>query len=118
MALVSLWVVITALRRHPIADSRALLRATAIGGPMGFLAIEAGWTVTEVGRQPWIVYEVLRTADAVTPMPGLVVPFITFTLLYCLLGAIVLWLLTLHVHRSPRVTERDAAGHAARRIPA
>lgn len=118
MALVSLWVVIAALRRRPIADSRALLRAIAIGGPMGFLAIEAGWTVTEVGRQPWIVYGVLRTADAVTPMPGLVVPFITFTLLYCLLGAIVLWLLYLHVHRSPRVTERDAMAPAARRIPA
>ncbi len=41
---------------------------------MGFIAIEAGWTVTEVGRQPWIIYGVLRTADAVTPMPGLIVP--------------------------------------------
>ena len=46
---------------------------------MGFIAIEAGWTVTEVGRQPWIVYGVLRTADAVTPMPGLIVPFLGFT---------------------------------------
>jgi cytochrome d ubiquinol oxidase subunit I len=49
--------------------------------------------VTEVGRQPWIVYGVLRTADAVTPVPGLVVPFVTFTLLYCLLGVITAWLL-------------------------
>ena len=37
------------------------------------IAIEAGWVVTEVGRQPWIVYNIVRTADAVTPMPGLVV---------------------------------------------
>ena len=68
---------------------------------MGFIAIEAGWTVTEVGRQPWIVYDVLRTADAVTPMPGLVVPFIVFTLLYCFLGVIVVYLLHRQIIRSP-----------------
>ena len=60
---------------------------------MGFLAIEAGWTVTEVGRQPWVVFGVVRTSDAVTPVPGLIVPFVTFTLLYCGLGVIVVWLL-------------------------
>jgi cytochrome bd ubiquinol oxidase subunit I len=58
--------------------------------------------VTEVGRQPWVIYGVLRTRDAVTPMPGLVVPFVTFTLLYVLLGVIVVWLLWHHVLRSPR----------------
>jgi cytochrome d ubiquinol oxidase subunit I len=72
---------------------------------MGFIAIEAGWTVTEVGRQPWVVYGVLRTADAVTPMPGLVYPFLLFTLLYCFLGAIVAWLLYRQIIRSPRPDE-------------
>ena len=76
-----------------MADSRWLLPAIVIAAPFGFLCIEAGWTVTEVGRQPWIVYGLMRTTDAVTPMPGLIVPFITFTLLYCLLGAIVAYLL-------------------------
>lgn len=38
--------------------------------PMGFIALEAGWVVTETGRQPWIIYGLLRTADAVTPRPG------------------------------------------------
>jgi cytochrome d ubiquinol oxidase subunit I len=56
---------------------------------MGILAIEAGWVVTEVGRQPWIVQGVLRTADAVTPMPGLVVPFLGFTALYLVLAVVV-----------------------------
>ena len=51
-------------------------RRWSSSAPLGFIAIEAGWTVTEVGRQPWVVYGVLRTADAVTPMPGLVVPFV------------------------------------------
>jgi cytochrome d ubiquinol oxidase subunit I len=41
-----------------------------LASPLGLLAIEAGWTVTEVGRQPWIIQGVLRTAEAVTPMPG------------------------------------------------
>src|SRR5919112_1991563 len=73
LALVSLWMGATWLRRRDVAASRWRLRAIALGGPMGFIAIEAGWTVTEVGRQPWIIQGVLRTADAVTPMPGLVV---------------------------------------------
>jgi cytochrome bd ubiquinol oxidase subunit I len=72
---------------------------------MGFIAIEAGWTVTEVGRQPWIIHGVLRTADAVTPMPGLIVPFLLFTLLYCFLGIIVVWLLYRQILRSPRSSE-------------
>jgi cytochrome d ubiquinol oxidase subunit I len=48
---------------------------------------------------------VLRTADAVTPMPGLIVPFVLFTLLYCFLGVIVVWLLYRQIIRSPTPTE-------------
>jgi len=94
MATVSLWALLVMARGGRLGQRRALLRALVAGGPMGFIAIEAGWTVTEVGRQPWIVYGILRTADALTPMPGLVVPLATFTTLYCMLGAIVAWLLT------------------------
>jgi cytochrome bd ubiquinol oxidase subunit I len=83
-----------------------------VAGPMGFICIEAGWTVTEVGRQPWIIYNVLRTAQAVTPMPGLVVPLVTFTLLYCLLGAIVLWLLYHQILRSPCIPVRARPNQA------
>jgi len=93
MALVSAWAALAAWRGRDLARERWLLRALVLAAPMGFLAIEAGWTVTEVGRQPWIVYGVLRTAEAVTPVPGLVVPFVTFTVLYCFLGATVVWLL-------------------------
>jgi len=76
-----------------VADRPRLLLALGIAAPMGFVAIEAGWTVTEVGRQPWVVQGVLRTADAVTPMPGLIVPFLTFTALYVFLAVVVSWLL-------------------------
>ena len=105
MALVALWAGLVAIRRRDLDASVWLLRALVLAAPMGFIAIEAGWTVTEVGRQPWIVYGVLRTAEAVTPMPGLIVPFLGFSLLYCFLGVIVAWLLYRQIIRSPRPTE-------------
>jgi cytochrome bd ubiquinol oxidase subunit I len=105
LALVSLWVGFLAWRRRDLSDHTWLLRVLAVATPMGFIAIEAGWTVTEVGRQPWVVYNIQRTADAVTPMPGLIVPFLGFTLLYCFLGAIVVWLLYRQIIRSPSPTE-------------
>jgi cytochrome d ubiquinol oxidase subunit I len=85
--------------------SRWFLRALILAAPLGFIAIETGWVVTEVGRQPWIIYGVMRTAEAVTPVPGLVVPFITFTLLYICLAAITVWLLLRQVAASPEVFE-------------
>jgi cytochrome d ubiquinol oxidase subunit I len=60
---------------------------------LGFIAIEAGWVVTEVGRQPWIIYGIMRTQDAVTPMPGIAVPFVAFTVLYVFLAVTVFFVL-------------------------
>jgi len=76
-----------------LPDDRRFLTALILAGPLGFIALEAGWTVTEVGRQPWIVQGILRTADAVTPMPGLVVSFVLFTALYVGLAVAVVFLL-------------------------
>jgi cytochrome d ubiquinol oxidase subunit I len=92
-----------AWRRRGLPDQRWFLRLLVACGPLGFIALEAGWTVTEVGRQPWIVHGVLRTADAVTPMPGLVVPLVAFTSMYIFLGFVVLFLLRRQVFTSPRV---------------
>jgi len=89
MGLVCAWAATLVLRGRDIAARRPLLMALAVLTPAGFIATEAGWTVTEVGRQPWIISGVLRTADAVTPMPGLPVPMVVFALLYITLGAIV-----------------------------
>ena len=85
--------------------SKWFLRALILGAPLGFIAIETGWVVTEVGRQPWIIYGLMRTAEAVTPVPRLIVPFVTFTLLYILLAAITVWLLLRQVAASPAVFE-------------
>lgn len=87
-----------ALRRR--GWPRWFLRLLVAVSPLGFLAIEAGWTVTEVGRQPWVIVGVMKTADAVTPMPGLVVPFTLFSALYLLLGSVVVVLLRRHVFRT------------------
>jgi cytochrome d ubiquinol oxidase subunit I len=83
-------------------DSNWFLRTLVIAAPLGFIAIETGWTVTEVGRQPWVIYGIMRTSEAVTPMPNLVVPFVTFTILYVFLAIITAWLLFRQVAASPK----------------
>lgn len=105
MAFVSLWALWVRWRRRDLSEQRALLRALVVVAPLGMLAIEAGWIVTEVGRQPWIVYGIVRTADAVTPMPGLVYPFALFTLLYLFLAGVVAWLLYRQIVHSPSPDE-------------
>jgi cytochrome d ubiquinol oxidase subunit I len=80
-------------RRRPLASHPWLLRTLVAAGPLGFVAIETGWIVTEVGRQPWIIYGVMRTEAAVTPMPGLVAPFVAFTVLYVFLAFVVFFVL-------------------------
>lgn len=66
----------------------------ALLAPMGFIALEAGWIVTEVGRQPWIIHNIMKTKDAVTPMPGMVYSFYMYMGLYAILTLAVTWLMT------------------------
>jgi cytochrome d ubiquinol oxidase subunit I len=73
-------------RRPAVFQSPLFLRAVAISGPAAVAALLAGWIVTEVGRQPWIVYLRLRTADAVSDQPGLVVYFYAAVAVYALLS--------------------------------
>jgi cytochrome bd ubiquinol oxidase subunit I len=70
-----------------------LLLLFAAATPIGFLAVEAGWAVTEVGRQPWIIHGIMRTSDAVTPMPGIQYSFYLFTMVYVSLAITVIFLL-------------------------
>ncbi len=112
MALVALGVLWCRWRRRELALQRTLLGAIVLASPMGFIATEAGWVVTEVGRQPWVVQGVLRTADAVTPMPGLIVPFLLFTLLYLFLGVIVVYLLKRQIATAPGTAHRHAIAPA------
>lgn len=93
MALLALIALVRFRRRKTAWEEPWFLRCLMVATPLGMIAIEAGWTVTEVGRQPWIVYGIIKTADAVTPMPGLAIPFAVFAAIYLLLAALVVFLL-------------------------
>lgn len=74
-------------------DKRWLYKMFMIATPFGYIALEAGWTVTEVGRQPWIIYGIMRTVDAVTPMPGIQYSFYLFTVVFISLAIILVFLM-------------------------
>ena len=93
MLAIALWAGLGCWRKRPLAENKWLLRAFLIAAPMGIIAIEAGWLVTEFGRQPWVIYGIMRTSEAVTPMHGLVVPFTMFTAVYLFLSIILVFLL-------------------------
>lgn len=94
--------------RWSLPDQVWFLRTVVVAAPLGFIAIEAGWTVTEVGRQPFIIAGIMRTAEAVTPVPHLTIPLITFTLVYLFLAFVVMFLLLRQFRHSPRIV-RDRA---------
>jgi cytochrome d ubiquinol oxidase subunit I len=81
---------------------RWLLALLVTCGPLGFLALEAGWVVTEAGRQPWVVYGVLKTADAVTPVRHVWGSLVMFSGLYAgLLVLLVVFVLRLRKAEAP-----------------
>lgn len=96
-------------KRPPLTAHRDFLRLLVFAGPLGFVALEAGWMVTELGRQPWIIHGIMRTRDAVSPMPHLIVPFLFVTGTYLLLGLIVLWLFKGHIIATPTLAELQNA---------
>ncbi len=80
-------------RKKTLIGNKWLLRAFVAATPLGFAAIETGWMVTELGRQPWVIYGVMRTRDVVTTMPVMAVPFFVFSLVYLFLSVVLLFLL-------------------------
>ena len=86
LILLGLWLGIAWWRRRDIPKTPWFLRATAVSGVAAIVALECGWIVTEVGRQPWIVYEVMRTKDAVTDASGVWVSLGVVFVLYTALG--------------------------------
>ena len=86
LALLSAWFILTWFWRRDLPRSPWFLRASALTGLLGFAALEAGWVLTEVGRQPWVVYGVLRTAAAVTHAPGVWGSFAVVVAIYAIVG--------------------------------
>ena len=85
---VGLW-----LKKRRLPRSRWFYRAVVAAGPLSLVALIAGWVTTEVGRQPWVVYGVMRTDEAVTGAEGVPVGYATLALVYAGLGAAVVWVL-------------------------
>ncbi len=88
-------------------DAPWFLKLCILATPLGFIALEAGWTVTEVGRQPWIIYGILRTKDAVTPIPGIQYSFYLFTAVYISLAVVVTFLLIRQIGAVPSYPSQD-----------
>jgi cytochrome bd ubiquinol oxidase subunit I len=86
LILLGLWLGIAWWRKRDIPKTPWFLRAVAVSGVAAIVALECGWIVTEVGRQPWIVYEVMRTKDAVTDASGVWVSLSVVIVLYTALG--------------------------------
>ncbi|SDN34592.1 Cytochrome bd terminal oxidase subunit I [Lentzea albidocapillata subsp. violacea] len=102
-ALVALggWLAWTWWRRRAIPRTRWFLAAAALAGPAAVLALEAGWVVTEVGRQPWVVYNVLLTRDAVNPQPGLTTGLLLVLAVYAALTVATVYVLRKLARRGP-----------------
>jgi cytochrome bd ubiquinol oxidase subunit I len=101
LALLGTLFVVTWLRKRRLPRSRWFYRAVMAAGPAALVAMISGWITTEVGRQPWIVYEVMRTEQAVTAADGLEVGYVFLICVYLALGAAVVWLLRRLTSRPP-----------------
>jgi cytochrome d ubiquinol oxidase subunit I len=92
-ALLAVFYVGTWLRHRRLPRSTWFYRAIVAAGPLSLVALISGWVTTEVGRQPWVVYDVMRTSDAVTGASGIPIGYATLALVYIGLGFAVAWIL-------------------------
>jgi cytochrome d ubiquinol oxidase subunit I len=104
LVVLSAWLAWSWWRRRSPPPSRWFLRAAVVAGPAAVLALESGWIVTEVGRQPWIAYQVLRTRDAVSAATGLRYGYYALLPLYAALTVATIWVLRV-LGRAPLPTE-------------
>jgi cytochrome d ubiquinol oxidase subunit I len=88
-------------RRRELPRSRWFLRAGAASGVAAVVALESGWVVTEVGRQPWIVYGIMRTTEAVNPAPGLIWGFLLVLVVYTVLTVATVYVLRRMTRSTP-----------------
>jgi cytochrome d ubiquinol oxidase subunit I len=91
------------LRRNKLESSRLYLRVMLFAIPLPYLVCTAGWTVTEVGRQPWIVYGLMKTADAVSPLSRsqVLLSLAAFIIIYSLVGIAAFWMMAKIIRKGP-----------------
>jgi cytochrome d ubiquinol oxidase subunit I len=93
LAILGLVVIVVRVRRRSLPESRWFYAAVALAGPAATVALLAGWTTTEVGRQPWVVYRVMRTSQAVTAADGIPIGYGALAAIYLLVACGVVWIL-------------------------
>ena len=93
--------------RGKLYSNRVLLRLAVLMGPAGFIAVLAGWTVTEVGRQPFTIYHLLRTADSVSPLgaPAVAISLVAFAVTYFIVFGFGIWYLLRMMQKPPEAHE-------------
>ena len=104
---IGLWSLV-ARRRGTLYDWPLLHRAALVMGPSGFVAVIAGWITTEVGRQPWVVYGVLRTADAASPLdaPAVAASLLAFVVVYFAVFGVGTWYIVKLMSKTPEPGEK------------
>jgi len=107
LALLGVVFVSVRIRSRRLPESRWFYRALVAAGPLSVVALIAGWVTTEVGRQPWVVYRVMPTADAVTGAGGIPVGYTVLALTYVIVGIGVVWVLR-RLARAPLELEETA----------
>ncbi len=93
LALLAVVYLVYRARRGRLPESAWFYRAVAVAGPLSVVALLCGWVTTEVGRQPWVVYGVMLTSDAVTGAAGIPVGYATLAVVYLALAVAVAWML-------------------------
>jgi cytochrome d ubiquinol oxidase subunit I len=93
LAALSAWYLFTRVRRKRVPSGAWFHRALVLAGPLSVVALICGWVTTEVGRQPWVVYKVMRTTEAVTAAHGIPVGYATLATFYACLIVAVAWIL-------------------------
>ncbi len=103
------WSVLARLRKR-LYDWSWLHRAALIMAPSGFVAVIAGWITTEVGRQPFVIYNLLRTADAASPLdaPAVAASLLAFVLVYFAVFGVGVWYILRLMAKSPHTGELGA----------
>ena len=107
--LLTLWWWAAWIIRRDLPRSRWFLRTAAASGVLAVITLEAGWTVSEVGRQPWIVYQKMKVEDAATANTGIWITFLGVVLLYIGLGVTTVLVLR---QMSRRFREGDRVGES------
>ena len=106
LAALSAWYLFVRIRRKRIPSARWFYRLLVLAGPASVVALIGGWVTTEVGRQPWVVYHVMRTTEAVTAASGIPVGYATLAAFYVCLIAAVGWILR-RLARAPLATAAE-----------